>query len=358
MTRRVPTAYSPDSNWKPINIGMEVFLNYSLKTKTTFGIGVKAEAFAAFHSEFELAELLQRKEKRKMILGGGSNILFINDFPGLIMHNQVLGKKVISEDEEEIILEVGGGENWHKTVLYTLERGWAGLENLTLIPGTVGAAPMQNIGAYGVELESVMTSLDALHLSDYEMVRFNHDECEFQYRSSIFKTRYRNQFCILKVRFKLKKKNYKLNLSYGKIREVIEKRKTDEPTLRDVSQIIIQIRQSKLPDPDSIGNAGSFFKNPVIARNNFQQLQKKFANIPGYLLNAETVKVPAAWLIESCGWKGKVMGGAGVYPQHALILINYNHATGKEIHQLAQSIQTDVKEKFGIDLEPEVNIIY
>jgi UDP-N-acetylmuramate dehydrogenase len=292
----------------------------------------------------------------KMILGGGSNVLFTQDFEGLIIKNGLTGIHKVSEDADAVILNVGAGENWHELVLYAIDQGLGGIENLSLIPGTVGAAPMQNIGAYGVETKDVFESLEALNKETLEIEIFNVENCKFDYRQSVFKNVFRDKYIITSVSFRLTKQ-HTLNTSYGAIEEILSDEGVSNPTIRDVSNAVIKIRQSKLPDPKEIGNAGSFFKNPVIDSLDHEGLKAEFPEIPGYELPSNEVKVPAAWLIQNCGWRGKRLGAIGVHKNQALVLVNYGGGKGADLKKLAQDIQQSVADKFGIELEMEVNVI-
>lgn len=332
--------------------------NISLKHENTFGIDVNAKAMYHAESRNDLEDLFQKDvfKTKYLILGGGSNVLFLDNFDGNVIKNEIKGIDIIDENNSEVLVESGGGENWHSFVLHSLEKGWGGLENLSLIPGTVGAAPMQNIGAYGVEIKDVFHSLDAFNLKTGKTETFNLEECEFDYRSSVFKTRAKGNYFITKVRFTLNKYPV-LNLEYGMIKDILEKSGISEPTIRDVSNAVISIRQSKLPDPRLLGNAGSFFKNPVINKTLFKKLKSEYDDIPGYEIDSETIKVPAAWFIEKSGWKGKRIGNTGSHSKQALVIVNYGEASGKEIFELSTRIQDHIKEQFGIELQREVNVV-
>ncbi len=303
--------------------------------------------------------LAEAEHDEFLILGGGSNVLLSRDYPGLVIRNNIKGREIVAENEDEVLLKVYSGENWHELVIYCVDRNWGGIENLSLIPGTVGAAPMQNIGAYGVELEQVFHSLEALDLHSFELKAFNKHACAFGYRESVFKKQLKGRYFIYSVTLKLSKKPV-INASYGDILALLESQglNADTAGIKDVSEAVIQIRQSKLPDPKELGNSGSFFKNPVIKTDQFISLKKEFPEIKGYdQPESGLVKVPAAWLIEQCGWKGKRIGNTGSHVKQALVLVNYGDAKGQEIWQLAMDIIQSVKLKFGIELEPEVNII-
>ena len=337
---------------------MEVQENFQLKTYNTFGIDVLAKYFSTFSSSEELGILLDDSKNisPKMILGGGSNILFTKNFEGLLLKNDVPGISVINEDAEHIYVRAGAGVNWHSFVTYCVERNYGGVENLSLIPGNVGASPMQNIGAYGVEIKDVVYGLEAFHLPDKAHQNFTASDCEFSYRDSIFKKKYRGLFAILNVTFRLRK-NPVFNISYGALEEELKKMGVNELSIKTISEAVVRIRTSKLPDPAGIGNAGSFFKNPEIDSHEFRELTRVEPGMPSYKINDDTFKIPAGWLIEQCGWKGYRKGDAGCYEKQALVLVNYGGASGKEILDLGEEIKASVRKKFGIVLETEVNII-
>jgi UDP-N-acetylmuramate dehydrogenase len=330
-----------------------------LKPYNTLNISAKARYFASIESESQLEDLLRdpKTEGLKiLVLGGGSNMLFTDDFDGLVLHIEIKGRKVIKETDEELWLKIGAGENWHQTVRYCVEKGWGGIENLSLIPGTVGAAPIQNIGAYGVELEEVFEWLEAMDIEGREIRKYEKRHCDFGYRDSIFKGELKGIVIVTNVVLRLSK-TPKLNTSYGAIQTELEKRNIDNPTIRDISDIIIAIRNSKLPNPDSLGNAGSFFKNPIVKNEVYERIKKEYPEAPGYDMGNNKTKVPAGWLIEEAGWKGKVVGNTGTYKQQALVIVNHGGATGREVLDLAGSIKKSVKEQFSIELVPEVNIV-
>lgn len=342
---------------------MQIQENISLKLYNTFSIDVMARYFVAFTSSDELLEALNYKSNtHNLILGGGSNILLTQHIDGMVLKNEIKGIQEIREDSEYVYVKVGAGENWHQFVLYCIGRNWAGVENLSLIPGNVGASPMQNIGAYGVELKSVFFSLEAFHLSDKRIQTFTRNDCEFGYRDSLFKRKYKDQFVILNVTFQLRK-HPKFNTSYGAIEQELEKMGVKELSIKAISDAVINIRSSKLPDPNEIGNAGSFFKNPEINNDQFQQLKTQFPEIVGYPLPGGNIKLAAGWLIEHCGpesgtsWKGYRKGDAGCHAKQALVLVNYGGASGQEVYDLSGSILESVKKKFDVMLEREVNII-
>lgn len=337
--------------------------NISIRRYTTFNIEAKARWFASFADPAELEELLSADLRHPLlILGGGSNILLTQNFDGLVLKNEIKGVREIDEDQEYVYVKAGAGENWHEFVQYCLKRNWAGLENLSLIPGNVGASPMQNIGAYGVELADIFWSLEAFHLKDKKIVTFTLNACHFGYRESVFKNVYKNQFVILNVTFRLRKKPV-YHTSYGAIQQELEKMGVKELSIQAISQAVINIRSSKLPDPKVVGNAGSFFKNPEVTNDKYELLKEKFPGIVGYSLVTGNYKLAAGWLIEQCGpadgvsWKGFREGDAGVHPKQALVLVNYGNASGKSIYDLSERIRQSVNQHFGVLLEREVNII-
>lgn len=331
----------------------------NLQPFNTLNIAAKARYFAEVETESQLKEILMHPGTDGMqiiILGGGSNVLFTDDFDGLVLHIAIKGREVVKETDEHVWLKIGAGENWHKTVRYCVEKGWGGIENLSLIPGTVGAAPIQNIGAYGVELKEVFEYLEAVDIEGRATRRYDKEECEFGYRDSIFKGELKGIVIVSNVVLKLSK-NPELNTSYGAIQSVLEEREISDPDIKDISDIVIDIRKSKLPDPKILGNAGSFFKNPIVKKQVYDRIKWDYPQAPGYAMDGDKMKVPAGWLIEEAGWKGKVVGSTGTYKQQALVIVNHGGATGREILHLAKDIQDSVKEQFGIELVPEVNII-
>lgn len=334
--------------------------NFSLKPYNTFGVDAKARYFTEVHSTEELIEALNYSKTSTLpllFLGGGSNILLTKDFDGLVIQ---LDLKGIHEDfisDNEVLVTAKSGENWHEFVIFCLNKNYGGLENLSLIPGNVGTSPMQNIGAYGTEIKDTFVSCTVLNLENLQLETFNLEQCRFEYRDSVFKQEGKGKYVILEVTFKLTKKDHHIKTEYGAIKSELENLGIENPTIQDVSKAVINIRKSKLPDPKEIGNAGSFFKNPTILLTQFEELQQKFENIPGYA-NGDFVKVPAGWLIEQCGWKGKQIGNVASHTLQALVIINATgKATGQEIFDFSTEIIDSVKEKFGIELEREVNII-
>lgn len=328
----------------------------SLQAYNTFGVNAFAEALIEIDSEEKLQEVIHSKPARPFfILGGGSNVLFRQDLNATVLLNRIQGMVLVEEDDETATIAVGGGENWHELVLWTLENNWGGLENLSLIPGTVGAAPIQNIGAYGVELKDSFMGLEAIELSTGEEQVFSAEDCQFGYRDSYFKREGKGKYFITRVYLSLSKQT-QVNTSYGAIQEVLQAADIVQPSIQDVSKAVIQIRSSKLPDPAVIGNCGSFFKNPELKLADFERLQAEYPQMPHYPA-INKVKVPAGWLIEQCGWKGQKRGNVGCYEKQALVLVNLGGATGGEVWNLAQEIKTSVKEKFGVELDIEVNVI-
>lgn len=336
---------------------MNVLNNTSLKALNTFGIDVLAEKLISFSSELELSKILtNHKTKDLLVLGGGSNVLFMNDISRTVLLNQRKGIEVLDENPEHVWVKVGAGIIWHDFVMYCIKKNWAGVENLSLIPGSVGAAPMQNIGAYGVEIKSVFHELEAVEIGSGILRTFSNDECKFGYRESVFKNDLKNQFIITSVTFKLNK-TPQFQTTYGAITSELERLKIDTLSIEAISKAVINIRKSKLPDPLITGNAGSFFKNPVVSKSKASSLMKDFSNLAHYPVDESSVKVAAGWLIDQAGWKGKSFGSYGVHPLQALVLVNYGGASGKDIYDLSTEIVEDIKEKFGISLEREVNII-
>ena len=329
--------------------------NYCLQSLNTFGLSASAERFAIFKSINELQNLLKQISDPVFILGGGSNILITQDIKGTVLKNEIKGISVIKEDEHEATIKVGGGIVWHDFVMWSIENNLGGIENLSLIPGSVGAAPMQNIGAYGTEIKSVFIELEAVKISNKKVYKFNNKDCQFNYRQSIFKGQLKGKYVICNVTFKLSKKP-NLNTSYGEIENELKIMNTP-PSIKSISQAVINIRQRKLPNPKEIGNCGSFFKNPIISNVKFEFLKLKFPKIIGYPNGKDKTKVAAGWLIEQAGWKGYTNKGAGVHKNQALVLVNYGKAKGQDILKLSKDIQESIHNKFGIYLEAEVNIV-
>ncbi len=337
---------------------MEIKENFSLKAYNTFGIEAQAKLFSEVNSLEQLKEVYAHyTNEEKLPLGGGSNLLLTQNFNGLVTKLNLLGKELLKEDENYVWVKVGAGEVWHEFVVWAVNNGWSGVENMSLIPGSVGAAPMQNIGAYGSELKDVFEALEAWLPEENTVETFNNSTCDFGYRSSIFKKQLKGKAIILDVTFKLSKQA-KPNTSYGSIEEELAIMNSSAPTIQDISKAVIRIRQSKLPNPAEIGNAGSFFKNPVIPSETANNLLKKYPNAPNYKVGEGLSKVPAGWLIETAGWKGRTFDGRfGIHKKQALVLVNYQNTLGQEIFDLSENIIEDIEAKFGIRLEREVNII-
>ncbi|RXM43489.1 UDP-N-acetylmuramate dehydrogenase [Flavobacterium sp. YO64] len=337
---------------------MEIQSNFSLKNYNTFGIEAKAKKFIAVHSIAELKSILSaNKNEEKFILGGGSNMLLTKDIEALVIHIDLKGKKIIKEDDDFVWVESQAGETWHDFVLWTIDNNFGGLENMSLIPGNVGTTPVQNIGAYGTEIKDTFVSCETMNIATQEMKTFTNAECNFGYRESIFKNEVKDQFIITSVIYKLTKRNHKINTSYGDILAELAKKNITEPTLKEISNAVIAIRQSKLPDPKELGNSGSFFKNPILLKSDFKKIHQKFPAMKFYEVSETEVKVPAGWLIEQAGLKGKRFGEAGVHKNQALVLVNYGNATGQEILAVSKEVQKTVFETFGIHIEAEVNVI-
>ncbi|MFC2102957.1 UDP-N-acetylmuramate dehydrogenase [Bacteroidota bacterium] len=338
---------------------MNIQTNYSLTDLNTFGVNVASKYFVEVFSTTELKEVLADKillNNKWLILGGGSNILFTKNFDGLIIKNSISGITVISENDREVFIEAGAGVNWDKLVEYCVNNNYGGIENLSLIPGSVGAAPVQNIGAYGQELKDSFCELTGIYINTGEEQTFSKTECKFEYRNSIFKNELRNEFAITSIQLKLNK-NPDVILSYLQVKDEISTRNIFTPTISDVRNAVIDIRNAKLPDPKKIGNAGSFFKNPVVDLIGIHSLKEKFPDIKSFPEGKDKFKISAAWLIEKCGWKEKIIRDAGVYLKQPLVIVNYGSASGNDIHELAKKIRASVEKKFDITLENEVNII-
>ncbi len=339
---------------------VDVKENVDLFPYNTFHLHATARYFAVIRS-IEEAQAIFRSElfrnNRVLILGGGSNLLLTRDFDGLVVKNELKGIVLINEDDNKAQLNVSSGEIWHQLVMFCVAKGYGGIENLSLIPGTVGAAPMQNIGAYGVEVKEVIDNVEAIELSSGKQRIFSKAECLFGYRESIFKQELKNKYFISSITLTLTKKNHVFKVGYGAIQDVLREKNVEKLTIQAISDAIIFIRKSKLPDPDFIGNAGSFFKNPSVDSHFFSALKEKFPDVPSFPSENNLIKIPAGWLIEKCGWKGKTLINIGVHKHQALVLVNYGDGEGEKIWQLAQDIQWSVKEKFQIDLQPEVNVI-
>lgn len=333
---------------------MNIQQNISLKPYNTFGIETIAKQFVTANSLIELKEIISN-EKNIFLLSGGSNVLLTNNIENLVVQLNLKGIIVNDTEKDFVYVTAEAGENWHEFVLWCISQNYGGLENLALIPGNVGTSPIQNIGAYGVEIKDTFHQLEALEITTGKTKIFTNEECNFGYRNSVFKNELKGQYIIINVTFKLTKNNHNFNISYGDIKNHLKD--IEYPTLQEIANAVISIRQSKLPDPKEIGNSGSFFKNPVIDSNSFKILQKKYPEMPHYVVSKSEIKIPAGWLIEKCEFKGKRFGDAGVHTKQALVLVNYGNATGKEIYNLAQKIQQKVKDEFNIALEIEVNVV-
>lgn len=337
----------------------DILTDHPLRALNTMRIDALAAEFISVDHEQDLISLLQQRNPKipVFILGGGSNIVFLKDFEGMVLHINFRGKEVIRKDENHVFVKCSAGENWHEFVLWTLANDFGGLENLSLIPGRVGASPMQNIGAYGVEIKDVFEELEAVEIASGEIRKFIAEECRFGYRESVFKNELKGKFIISSVTFRLTKNDHKIRTDYGAIQQQLNDFGIENPTIQDVSRAVIAIRQSKLPDPKDIPNCGSFFKNPTVLNEEFMRLKQQFPEIPGYKVNETQTKVPAGWLIEKAGWKGFRNETVGIHDKQALVLINYNNGSGQDIFELSEAIVGDVHQKFGIKLEREVNMI-
>lgn len=337
---------------------MKEYTNYPILRYNTFGMDVKTSCFVEYSSVSELQSFLSAKEYSLPLLhiGGGSNLLFLSDFKGTILHSAIKGIDITEESDEWIDIKVGAGEVWDDFVSYTVSKGFYGAENLSIIPGEVGASAVQNIGAYGVEAKDIILTVHTVRISDSSERVFSNEECRYSYRNSIFKGEMKGQYIVTHVTFRLRKSPV-FHLSYGNISSELEKRNLS-PSLANIRDIIIEVRRSKLPEPEEFGNAGSFFMNPMVSMHKFKQLESEFPDIPHYPVDENTVKIPAGWMIDRCGWKGRNIGPAGVYHKQALVLVNLGGATGKDISCLADEIIKSVYEKFGVDIHPEVNYIY
>ena len=335
---------------------MNIKENISLKNYNTFGISVFAKRFISIDSVYQLQQLL-KIEKDFFLISGGGNMLLTENIDKLVIHINTKGISIDKEDDTFVYLTVNSGENWHDFVSWCVSQNYGGVENLSLIPGNVGTCPIQNIGAYGVEVKDTITMVEGLEIVSGKMIRFSNEDCKFGYRNSIFKNAHKGKIILTSVRFKLTKKNHKINTSYGAIETKLNSNNISNPTLKDISDAVISIRKSKLPDPKEIGNSGSFFKNPVIPMNQFLKLKKEYPSIPSYPISDTEIKIPAGWLVEKIGFKGKRFGDAGVHNKQALVLVNFGNASGVEIYELAKKIKEEVLNKFKVALEIEVNII-
>jgi UDP-N-acetylmuramate dehydrogenase len=337
---------------------MQPIINFSLKNHNTFGIDAYASQYISIKSEDQLIAILKEKNTSDVfILGGGSNMLLTKDIDELVLHINIRGVKIIKEEEDFVWIEAKAGENWHELVLYAIDNDFGGFENMSLIPGNVGTTPIQNIGAYGTEIKDTLIHCDAIEIKTGKKVRFTNSDCSFGYRDSIFKKAEKGNYVITAVTFQLSKKNHKINIAYGDIKKELEELGIKNPNIKQVSDAVTSIRKSKLPDPKELGNCGSFFKNPIIPLIQFQLIHKEFPEMPSYPVSDDLIKVPAGWLIENAGFKGKRFGDAGVHQNQALVIVNYGLATGNELLQLSKKIQETVFKKFKITIEAEVNIL-
>lgn len=337
---------------------MNIQKNIALKEYNTFGINAIAKQFVEVTELEELKTVLQQNDSKNIfVLGGGSNMLLTKDLQALVVHINLKGIEILKQTDADVLIKVMAGENWHELVLWTLSKDFGGLENLSLIPGSVGSAPIQNIGAYGVELKDHFESCDVMHIDTQRIQTFTKEDCKFGYRESFFKNEGKGEYVITSVNLRLSTKNHTLHTSYGTIETELQRKGIEHPTIADISKAVIAIRQSKLPDPKQLGNSGSFFKNPIVDAATYKALIEKDPAVPSYKISEDVIKIPAGWLIEACGLKGMRVGDAGVHKKQALVLVNYGSATGKEILDLSHNVQESVFQKFGIHIEAEVNII-
>lgn len=336
---------------------MNIHENVSLKPYNTFGLDVQAKYFIEIKNLNDLKEIVKANKSDKLfILGGGSNMLLTQDINKIVVKLDLQGISVVEDSDNYVLVEAQAGENWHEFVLWCIEHNYGGVENLSLIPGNVGTTPIQNIGAYGVEIKDVMHSCKALNVKTLEIVEFTNAQCEFGYRESIFKNELKDQYIIISTTYKLTKENHTLKIEYGAIKGELEANNITSPTIKDISDAVIAIRESKLPNPKEIGNSGSFFKNPIVDKETFLRLQNGYPTMPYYIVSENEVKIPAGWLIEISGFKGYRLGDAGVHTQQALVLVNYGKAEGIQIKKLSETIQREVFNLFGIKIDAEVNI--
>lgn len=337
---------------------MIIYDHFSLKNYNTFGIDATARYFVEVTTIEELQDILENNAyPRKILIGGGSNMLLTDYIDALFIHVNLKGKQIVSQDDNNVIVKVMAGENWHNMVMWAIDHDFGGLENMSLIPGNTGTAPIQNIGAYGVELKDCFVSCEAVRIEDQQLVTLSKEECQFGYRDSFFKNEGKDKYVITSVTFSFTKKNHNINSGYGAIENQLRKESISNPTIKDISNAVIVIRQSKLPDPKELGNSGSFFKNPIVTKEIFTRFSTTYPEAPFYKVSDDYFKIPAGWLIEQCGFKGKRYGDAGVHKNQALVLVNYDNATGKDILDLAARIIEEVKRKFEIEISPEVNLI-
>jgi UDP-N-acetylmuramate dehydrogenase len=335
---------------------MNIQTDFSLKNYNTFGIEAKAKQFTSVQNIKELIEVLQI-DKNIFVLGGGSNMLLTQNINKLVVHINLKGISIVDENDDHVWIKANAGENWHEFVLWCIDHNYGGIENLSLIPGNVGTTPIQNIGAYGVEIKDMFFSCEAVNISNQTIKNFKKEDCNFGYRESVFKNELKDQYIITSVVFKLTKKNHKTNSSYGAIEAELAQNNITNPTIKDISNAVIAIRKSKLPDPKELGNSGSFFKNPIVPIELYEKALIQYPEMPHYVVSETEVKVPAGWLIEQAGFKGKRFGDAGIHEKQALVLVNYGNATGEEIVTVSRNIQKTILDKYGISIEAEVNII-
>ncbi len=343
---------------KEAKYSIDVNAGTDLQGLNTFGVPASAPAFTSIHSPRQIEAIARAFDPEDLlILGGGSNVLFLENPKKFVLHNQLIGRGIMSRKGNTAIIAAAGGENWHDLVAWSLEMGLGGLENLSLIPGSVGAAPMQNIGAYGVELSRVLHRVRAIDLKTGKWVLFDAEDCGFGYRTSRFKTADKGRYFIAEVQLRLTTTKHAADTSYGAINQELAIRNISRPTPADISTAVVAIRKSRLPDPKKLGNGGSFFKNPIVPRKTYQHIRERYPDLKSFPVDKDRVKIPAAWLIEKAGWKGKRIGQVGTSPQHALVIVNYGNGTGREVWQFAIQVRDAVHERFGVELEPEVNLV-
>lgn len=338
---------------------MKDIKNYNLLNHNTFGISGNCRRFVEFDNVDELQTCVRSitaEDKPLLIIGGGSNLLLTRDFPGLVLHSAIMGREVVKESDGKVWLRCGSGEIWDDIVAYAVEKGWHGAENLSLIPGEVGASAVQNIGAYGAEAKDLITKVEAVEIATGNVVEFSNEDCRYAYRQSRFKNEWKDHYVITYVTYCFSL-DFCPDLDYGNIRHSLEEQGISKPTAQQLRQTIINIREAKLPDPKVTGNAGSFFMNPVVGRDVYERLAAQHEGMPHYVVDADHIKIPAGWMIEQCGWKGASLGRAGVHDRQALVLVNRGGATGEEVVTLYKRIIEDVRAKFGIEIHPEVNVI-
>ena len=339
---------------------MKDLKHYSLLPHNTFGIQADCDRFIDMETEddvMKLKDMLDDKDMPLLIIGRGSNLLLTDDYHATVLHCSIKGKTIVKEDGNSVLLRCGAGEEWDSIVDYCVAHDWQGIENLSLIPGEVGASAVQNIGAYGTEVKEIIHSVEAVEISTGKKHTFSNEQCEYSYRQSKFKNEWKDRFIITHVTYRLEKStDYIPKVDYGNIKSELERKGISLPTMKDIRDVVISIRKDKLPDPEVEGNAGSFFMNPIVEKATFMNLLEQYPDMPHYNVDSEREKIPAGWMIDQCGWKGKTLGKAGVHDRQALVLVNRGGATGKDILHLCNTIRNDVKQKFGIDIHPEVNI--